>query len=493
MVDGTMIQYFHWYLPGDGNLWKQIKEDASHLKDLGISTVWFPPAFKGSSGGYSVGYGVYDLYDLGEFDQKGSVRTKYGTRQEYVDAIDAVQASGMRAMVDIVLNHKAGGDEKEKMKVVKVDPNNRNKVISAPFEIEAYTKFTFPGRQKKYSDFEWNYECFTGVDYAADINESGIFRILNSYGDSWGKMIGTEKGNYDYLMFNDIEFRNPAVREELQRWGKWYWDQAHFDAVRLDAVKHITPSFYLEWLYKLRESTGKEIFAVGEYWAPGHLNLLLDYIKETNNEMSLFDSSLHNNFCLASNKGNHYDMRRIFDETLVKAYPTKAVTVVANHDTQPLQSLEAPVEAWFKPIAYALILLRDEGYPCIFYPDLYGAHYKDKGKDGNEYEIWLAKVDHLETLLHVRRNNAFGTQRDYFDHPNCIGWTREGNDDHSGCAVLLSNGDNGHKNMEMGKRYAGKKFTDILGKNSSEVEINNDGWGNFFAPAGSVSVWIEKA
>lgn len=33
------------------------------------------------------GYGVYDVYDLGEFDQKGTVRTKYGTKQELLDAI----------------------------------------------------------------------------------------------------------------------------------------------------------------------------------------------------------------------------------------------------------------------------------------------------------------------------------------------------------------------------------------------------------------------
>ena len=98
MQNGIMIQYFHWYLPSDGNLWKQIKEDAPHLKDLGFSTIWFPPAFKGTSGGEGEGYGIYDLYDLGEFDQKGWVRTKYGTRQEYVNAINAVHDSGMRAM-----------------------------------------------------------------------------------------------------------------------------------------------------------------------------------------------------------------------------------------------------------------------------------------------------------------------------------------------------------------------------------------------------------
>ena len=113
--------------------------------------------------------------------------------------------------------------------------------------------------------------CFTGVDYAYNLDEDGIFRILNSNGDGWQEMIDDEKGNYDYLMYNDIDFRNASVREELDRWGKWYCDQANFDGVRLDAVKHIPAFFYNEWLDNLRQSTGKEIFAVGEYWAPGQL------------------------------------------------------------------------------------------------------------------------------------------------------------------------------------------------------------------------------
>jgi alpha-amylase len=492
MTPGTVLQYFHWYMPNEGNLWKQIKSEAPRLKNLGFTSIWFPPAYKGSGGGYSEGYDVYDLYDLGEFDQKGSVRTKYGTRQEYLDAIDAVHKCGMRVMVDIVLNHKAGGDELEKIKVVKVNPENRTKVISAPFEIEAFTKFTFPGRAKKYSAFEWDHMCFSGVDYAYNLSENGVFRILNGYGDSWQEMISDEKGNYDFLMFNDIDFRNEAVRKELISWAKWYWYQKNFDGVRLDAVKHITPSFYAEWLKELREYSGKEIFAVGEYWAPGFVDLLLKYIEATGGQMSLFDASLHQNFHVASQIKNRYDLRKIMDETLLKAMPEKTVTVVDNHDTQPLQALEAPVEAWFKAIAYAIILLRAEGYPCVFYADLYGAHYKDKDKQGNEQEIWLEKVEELEQLLQARCDHAFGPQRDYFDHPNCIGWTREGDDNHSGCAVLISNGDDGFKNMEMGNRYAGKKFIDLLGKNPAEVEINVEGWGNFFAPAGSVSVWVEK-
>ena len=492
MPHGTMLQYFHWYMPNDGNLWKQIKSEAPKLREIGFTSIWFPPAYKGSNGGYSEGYNPYDLYDLGEFDQKGSVRTKYGTRQEYLEAIDTVHENGMRVIVDIVLNHKAGGDEQERIKVIKVNPDDRTKAISEPMEIDAYTKFTFPGRNKKYSDFQWDYMCFTGVDYANDTGEKAIFKILNGYGDSWQELITDEKGNYDYLMYNDIDFRNPAVKKHLINWGKWYWYQRNFDGVRLDAVKHIPTSFYDDWLKEMREFTGKEIFTVGEYWAPHSLNLLLKYIDETNHEMSLFDCCLQNNFHVASLSGKKYDMRKIFDDTLLSVYPERAVTIVDNHDTQPLQALEAPVEAWFKAIAYSLILLRFEGYPCIFYADIYGAHYKDRGEDGNEYEIWLEKVEELEMLIQARHNNAYGTTRDYFNHKNCIGWIREGDEHHTGCAVLLSNGDDGYKNMEMGKRYFGKTFIDLLQKRKEEVKINKDGWGKFFCQGGSVSVWIQK-
>ncbi|HEU0109704.1 MAG TPA: alpha-amylase [Flavisolibacter sp.] len=492
MQNGTMIQFFHWYIPNDGNFWKEVKNKAPELADLGITSVWLPPAYKAAAGSDSVGYDVYDLYDLGEFDQKGTVRTRYGTKAEYIEAVQSLQQQGIQVIVDIVLNHMGGGDETELIRAVKVHHENRNEVLSEPVEIEAFTKFTFPGRGGKYSQFIWDHQCFSGVDYDHRSGNRAIYNILQEWGDDWEEMIDDEKGNYDYLMFNDVEFRNPALREELNRWGKWYHDTVPFDGVRLDAVKHISPKLYNEWLVKLRQSTGKEIFAVGEYWAPGRLELLLRYIEATEGHMSLFDSSLHHNFHNASNSGNNYDLRTILHDSLMQAMPGKAVTVVDNHDTQPLQALEAPVEHWFKPLAYALILLRDEGYPCLFYPDLYGAHYIDKGKDGKEYEIFLNKVEELPALVHARKNHAYGMQRDYFDHPNCIGWTREGDEEHTGCAVVLSNGDAGHKLMEIGSRYAGRTFKDLLQKHPARVIITENGWGEFFVTPGSVSVWVPE-
>ena len=184
----------------------------------------------------------------------------------------------------------------------------------------------------------------------------------------------------------------------------------------------------------------------------------------------------------------------IFNDSLVAVKPELAVTVVANHDTQPLQALEAPVDPWFKPLAYALLLLRESGYPCVFYTDLYSAKYTDKGKDGNDYEIYMPTVPNIDKLMQARKLFAYGTQRDYLDHANCIGWTREGDDEHpkSGCAVLLCNGDDGNKVMEIGKAHAGKTFVDYLGGQPDKVTLDADGKGNFTVGGGSVAVWIEE-
>ncbi len=491
MKNGTILQAFHWYLPADGQFWNKLKTDASRLAQMGITAIWLPPAGKGTEGKDSIGYDIYDIYDLGEFNQKGSVRTKYGTKDELVAACQTLRAAGIQVYVDVVLNHMGGADEKERVLVRQVNPDDRNEFTSDPFEIEAYTKFTFPGRAGKYSQFIWDYHCFTGVDYADDLEENGIFSIVNNpYGEGWENVIDDEKGNYDYLMYDDIEFRNPAVRDELLRWGKWLHGVLNFDGVRMDAIKHMSPDFIKFWLDGMRAESQPDLFAVGEYWSPGNLPLLLKYLEVSGERLSLFDACLQNNFHRASRTGKDFPMNTIFDETLVGVRPDKTVTVVSNHDTQPLQALEAPVEPWFKPLAYAMILMREQGYPCVFYPDLYSAQYTDKGQDGNDHDIYMPAVPKLEKLIIARQLFGYGEQSDYIDHVSCIGWTRAGDETHPPCAVVLSNDQEGFKDMKMGKEHAGKTFRDYLENHGAEVLLNEEGQGIFPVSAGSVSVWV---
>ncbi|MFM7170316.1 MAG: alpha-amylase family glycosyl hydrolase [Cyanobium sp.] len=103
--NGTMMQWFHWYSEADGQHWRRLKEEAPALAKAGITGLWLPPATKGGSP-WDVGYGIYDLFDLGEFDQKGSVATKYGTKADYLDAIAACNAVGIQVYADAVFNHK---------------------------------------------------------------------------------------------------------------------------------------------------------------------------------------------------------------------------------------------------------------------------------------------------------------------------------------------------------------------------------------------------
>ena len=68
----------------------------------------------------------------------------------------------------------------------------------------------------------------------------------------------------------------------------------------------------------------------------------------------------------------------IFDGTLVAQDPELAVTFVDNHDTCQEGRRDEAVADWFLPHAYALILLREGGYPCVFYPDYYGGGGRDQ-------------------------------------------------------------------------------------------------------------------
>lgn len=480
VINGTMMQYFHWYLPDDGTLWNKLSHEAKNLSDIGITSVWLPPAYKGTCSG-DVGYGVYDLYDLGEFNQKGTVRTKYGTKDEYLNAIRVLHENNIDVYADVSFEHRMGADETEEVEVVEAAFDNRQYDISGTEVIEAWTKFTFPGRKNKYSSFIWNKSCFDGVDYDNKTGRRAIFRFKNKH---WAQCVASENGNYDFLMGADVDFSVPWVVDELDRWGEWYVNFAQLDGFRVDAVKHFSCIEMTHWITNLRNKTGKELFTVSEYWN-GDVNLLSEYIIDTMCKVSLFDVPLHYNFHMASKSNDNYDMRNILKGTLMERNPMNAVTFVDNHDTQKGQSLESYIHNWFKPIAYSIILLRNEGYPCIFYADYYG--------DGKEISI-PSMEDKIKILLKVRKEKSYGQQHDYFNHNNIIGWTREGDIDHEGAglAVIASNSLFGAKDMYVGKHLAGETFYDALCNRMEKVTINSNGFGCFLVNSRSVSVWIRE-
>lgn len=476
----TMMQYFEWYLPNDCELWTNLIKKAPELSKKGITSIWLPPAQKSAGGINDTGYGVYDLYDLGEFNQKGTIRTKYGTKDEYIACIKALQIAGIKVLADVVLNHRMGADETQDIIAYKVNPNNRNEVIGDYRTITAWTKYNFDGRKDTYSDFKLDWSHFTATDYDDKCKENGIFRF---YGKKFSNEVDKELGNYDYLMGCDVDFNNLDVVRDLNSWGKWFLDETHVDGFRLDAVKHIRSSFYKEFLRYLNHEFNTNLYTVGEYFS-ANVYSLMSYLDYNTEVTSLFDVPLHVHFKEASEYGGNYDMSKIFEETLVDRRPSKAVTFVDNHDTEPGQSLESWVQPWFKPLAYAMIMFRKVGVPCIFYGDYYGIPFKN---------IPPMK-DILDVFLLARKYLAYGDEIDYFNDPNIIGWTRLGDYYHqdSGMAVVLSDGAGGGKQMNVGKNLANTILYDCTGNIKETTYVDNDGNGIFYTNGGSVSVWIKK-
>jgi alpha-amylase len=295
--------------------------------------------------------------------------------------------------------------------------------------------------------------------------------------------VDSENGNYDYLMGCDLDMSNPDTKEQLDKWGKWFQEQTQADGYRLDAVKHIKFDAFVDWLLHRRAEHDNHLFVVGEYWSDD-INALNNYLDNSGNIISLFDVPLHFNLYEAATTMGKYDMRHIFDHTLVKDRPDFAVTFVDNHDTQVGQSLESWVDGWFKLHAYALILLRSAGIPTVFWGDLFGIPAKDTAPVGQG----------LVRMLKIREYLAYGRMVDYLDDPNIIGWTRTGDFDHdlSGYAVIMTNQQGGEKKMTVSAVHAGQTFVDMLGNNDAKVKLDENGVGTFPVSDGQVSVYVNE-
>ncbi|KAL4809216.1 glycoside hydrolase superfamily [Aspergillus unguis] len=480
--NSLMFQAFEWHVPADQAHWRRLRRMLPMFKAMGIDNIWIPPACKATSPS-SNGYDIYDLYDLGEFDQKGSRSTKWGSRKDLQSFVSLAQDFGIGIYWDAVLNHKAGADSVERFPAVKVNPLDRNKEISMPEVIGGWVGFNFDGRGEQYSTAKYHWHNFSGVDWDDSRQEKAIFKISN-HNNGWATDVSDENGNYDYLMFANLDYSNHEVRDDVLNWGHWITSQLPLSGMRLDAVKHYSAGFQKQFIGEIRGRVGKDFFFVGEYWK-GEVDALLGYLKAMDYELSLFDVPLLDRFSTISNtKGA--DMRRVFEGTLVQKCPEHAVTFVANHDTQPGQSLETPIAAFFKPLAYALILLRDQGQPCVFYGDIYGI------AGNNEALQEPAWAEKLITLMQARKLYANGVQRDYFDKPNCIGFVRYGNARHpDGLACIISNSKASRKRMFVGHTHARERWTDILKGRSETVKIDRRGYGVFPVAEYSVSVWVK--
>ncbi len=100
-AEETILQYFN-------TSWHEIERRLPEVAEAGYTSLWLPPPFKGASGTYSVGFDTHDRFDLGDIDQSGTIRTKYGTKAELLSLIRIAHRFGLKVYFDNVMAHTGG-------------------------------------------------------------------------------------------------------------------------------------------------------------------------------------------------------------------------------------------------------------------------------------------------------------------------------------------------------------------------------------------------
>ena len=452
---GTILQPWNYHTPrldSDGmNLWQRLDRDAGSIKKNGFTAVWLPPASEAIRGEYDVGYGIKDWYNLNN--------TKYGNCEQLKKACLSLKREGIEVYHDQVHNHLMGGKIEENIWCLSVKMNNKNERVN---DSCVWFKTDIP------SKFPWLELNHTHFD-AYHPNKHECWALREKQFDREAKQ--------DPLMGCDLDFDNIGLVKKLGQFGMWLKNEVHVDGYRFDAVKHIRPKGTLNFLTTMKYSEGKNMFAVGEY-LDENIDLLHNYIKNTYGQISLFDVPLQRKLERASQQCNQFDMRTLFTKTLTKEQPVLSVPFVHSHDDQPsIHGNEYRghyIDDWFISQAYAIILLRDEGYPMVSDVDT------------------LNHSDMIKRYMLARRDCTYGFRQDRFDHMNTIGWAFSGGHGfNNSMAVVITNGDFGHKWLHTHRPFV--RYRDLTDALHHTITTNEHGWAEFECPSRNASVWVEES
>ncbi len=406
---GVMMQAFYWDVPSGGTWWNTVKSKVTAWSTAGIDAVWLPPASKAQNGPFSMGYDPTDYFDFGQYNQNGTIETRFGSKTELQSLISTAHSQNVKVFADIVLNHNSGGQ----------------------LETNQYT-----------STQTWT--DFTAVSSGKFLRSQDDFHPNNIHTNDEGAFGGFpdlchEVSNVQDWLWN----RSDGV-------GKYYKNVMGFDGWRFDYVKGFGPWVVNAW----NANVGG--FSVGEYW-DSNVNTLEWWANNANS--TVFDFACYYKMNDAFDGNNLYKLN---DDMMWKRNPYKAVTFVANHDTDVI---------WKKMLAYAYILTH-EGYPTIFYRD---------------YEEWLDK-ERLNNLIWIHNNKATGNTSILFTDTDEYVARRNGYNGNPGLIVYLNNSSS-WKERWVPTNWYSTPIKDYTGHSGWYPTTQSGGWVKIQCPPNSYSVW----
>ena len=445
----VMMQAFYWDAPQaegkEHEWWNFLAEHVEELGKAGINALWLPPVNKAASN-TSVGYDPYDYFDLGDYDQKGGIKTLYGNRAELEALIAKAHACSIGVYADMVINHNSGADTEE------VNPLDGEK---------RWTKFT-----PKSGRFPRDWNCFHPSRFERDMVEGENF-----------------------AGFPHLCHRNPQVYAAMFDYARMLIEDLNFDGFRFDFVKGYG-SWMISLLSKYRyEKEGMKDFmpyVVAELWSGGDdIDTWLEKANSvTDNQIAAFDFPLRYRLKGVCDTPN-YDLRLLTEGgTVVMKRPAHAATFVDNHDMGDDTIVND------KLLAYSFILVH-EGYPCVFWFDYYNNGLARPGTPNG-----------LNALIEVHQKYAGGDSQILHADPDLyimqrVGWSDE-KVQQPGLVYVLNNLGDQWSGTSVKTQWPNQRFVPICwdgheAAHPDERQTNAEGDAEFPAPPRGYCVYVPVA
>ncbi|HEY2952296.1 MAG TPA: alpha-amylase family glycosyl hydrolase, partial [Verrucomicrobiae bacterium] len=239
--------------------WNEISQKMPEIAEAGYTSLWLPPPAKAGSG-FSVGYDPFDPFDLGDKNQRGTIATRYGTKDELLRMVRTAHRLGLRVYFDNIVNHR-GFD------VPGYDANTPTNLYPGMVPGDFHLRTISGGFYRNVSGIR----DYNSVWQVQNLSLSGLLDIAHenpnaNFGPTEGStapkpMLVRQPNNPELYDFNssgvrvgfgnvtaaDIAAHPNSFQEDvgayLIRSVRWTLDTTKCDGFRLDAVKHV-PSYF---------------------------------------------------------------------------------------------------------------------------------------------------------------------------------------------------------------------------------------------------------
>ncbi|KAG1355375.1 Alpha-amylase [Cocos nucifera] len=315
------VKAFNWESHKHG-WWKNLEKKVADLAKCGFTSAWLPPATHSFS---PEGYLPQNLYSLD---------SSYGSHLELKALLQKLHQNKVRAMADIVINHRVGTTRGHG------GAYNRYDGIPLPWSEHAVTS------------------CSGGM--------------------------GSRSTGDNFHGVPNIDHTQAFVRKDIIGWLKWLRQNIGFQDFRFDFAKGYAPKFVKEYVEE-----SKPIFSVGEYWdtcnycppdyrldynQDSHRQRIINWLDNTGGLCAAFDFTTKG-ILQAAVKGELWRLRDPQGKPpgVMGWWPSRSVTFIENHDTGSTQG-------------YAYILTHP-GIPTIFYD-----HFYDSGDSTHNQIVKLMNI-----------------------------------------------------------------------------------------------------